>query len=128
LKRFYLEASVFVMSSLWPEPFGMAGPEAMHYGLPVVAFDAGGISEWLKDGENGFLVPWNNLGQFARRLELLLENKELARRLGKEARLSVQRFDLPGQVNTLEALFARLARPATLKSAPSISQELSVCL
>jgi glycosyltransferase involved in cell wall biosynthesis len=128
LKRFYLETSVFVMSSLWPEPFGMAGPEAMRYGLPVVAFDAGGISEWLKDGENGFLVPWNDLDQFASRLELLLENKELARALGKEARLSVQRFDLPGQVNTLETLFAQLARPTPRKSAPSISQELSVCL
>ncbi len=42
LNEYYLESSVFLMSSLWPEPFGLAGPEAMRYGLPVVAFDAGG--------------------------------------------------------------------------------------
>src|SRR4051812_14032332 len=55
LEEYYLDAGVFAVPSVWPEPFGMVGPEAMRYGLPVVAFDSGGISEWLTDGENGFL-------------------------------------------------------------------------
>src|SRR6266850_4237914 len=84
MRDFYLEATVFAMPSVWPEPFGMAGPEAMRYGLPVVAFDAGGIPEWLKDGHNGFLVPWMDTDAFARRLQLLLTNKNLAREMGKQ--------------------------------------------
>ena len=105
LSTFYSEASVFVMGSLWPEPFGMAGPEAMRYGLPVVAFDAGGIREWLTDGENGFLIPWRNADLFAARIDQLLRDKELARRLGRAAFDAVQRYDACRQIDRLEQIF-----------------------
>ena len=48
---------VVVMPSLWPEPFGLVGPEANRRGVPVVAFATGGIPEWLHDGVNGCLAP-----------------------------------------------------------------------
>ena len=48
---------VVVMPSLWPEPFGLVGPEANAQGVPVVAFATGGIPEWLHDGVNGCLAP-----------------------------------------------------------------------
>lgn len=109
MRAFYQEASVAVMSSVWPEPFGMAGPEAMLYGLPVVAFDAGGIREWLQDGENGFLAPWMDTDQFAARLEQLLLDKELARRLGNRAReQAASRFDPEHQFNLLDQTFRRI--------------------
>lgn len=113
LKGFYLECSTFLMSSLWPEPFGMAGPEAMRYGVPVVAFDAGGIREWLHDGENGFLVSWGNIARFAGAVDALLQNKEMARRLGQHARESILRFDVEPQLDTLERLFQRILNQDT---------------
>jgi glycosyltransferase involved in cell wall biosynthesis len=103
--KFYQEASVFVMGSLWPEPFGMAGPEAMRYGLPVVAFDAGGIGEWLTDGENGYLIPWRDTELFAARLDQLLRDKALARQLGRNGLESVQRYDSCRQIDHLERIF-----------------------
>ncbi|MBW8865225.1 MAG: glycosyltransferase family 4 protein, partial [Verrucomicrobia bacterium] len=42
---YHRECSVAVVSSVWPEPFGAVGLEAMRHGLPEVAFDAGGIKE-----------------------------------------------------------------------------------
>jgi len=106
MRDFYLDATVFAMPSVWPEPFGMAGPEAMRYGLPVVAFDAGGIKEWLKDGHNGFLVPWMDTDAFARRLQLLLTNKNLARDMGKEGLVHVNAsYSAPSQIDRLEHLF-----------------------
>ena len=49
-------ADLFVMPSVWPEPFGLAGLEAAHMGVPSVAFDVGGVADWLVDGETGRLA------------------------------------------------------------------------
>jgi glycosyltransferase involved in cell wall biosynthesis len=111
IASYYREASLAVMSSVWPEPFGAAGLEAMRCGLPVVAFDAGGISEWLLDGENGLLVPWMDRGAFAASVDLLLSNKDLAKRLGKNGRrLAHERFNFEGYIGQLDRLFSSAAQ------------------
>ena len=55
--RHYSATDLLVMPSLWPEPFGLSGPEAGRYGVPAAAFAVGGIGEWLKDGVNGCVAP-----------------------------------------------------------------------
>ena len=50
---------LLVVPSLWPEPFGLVGLEASSHGVPAVAFDVGGIKEWLWHGTNGFLASGN---------------------------------------------------------------------
>ena len=106
----YREASLAVMSSLWPEPFGLAGLEAMRCGLPVVAFDAGGIREWLVDGVNGFLVPWMDRGAFAAKVDTLLLDKALARGMGEKGRqLADRRFSFDAYVGDIERLLSRAA-------------------
>jgi glycosyltransferase involved in cell wall biosynthesis len=85
------------------------GLEAMRYGLPVVAFDAGGIREWLTDGHNGFLVPWMDRAAFAARVEELLCDKPLARELGGNGRHVVsEQFEFAKYISGLENLFARV--------------------
>jgi glycosyltransferase involved in cell wall biosynthesis len=49
-------ASLIAVPSLWPEPFGLVGLEAAVHGVPAIAFDTGGIAEWLRDDVNGRLV------------------------------------------------------------------------
>ncbi len=46
-----------VVPSLWPEPFGLVGPEAGLRGVPAAAFSVGGVPDWLIDGVNGYLAP-----------------------------------------------------------------------
>ncbi len=91
VKTYFGNASMLVVSSVWPEPFGLVGQEAMLHGLPVVGFDAGGIREWLLDGENGFLVPWKDTDPMAKRIEQLLRNKDLAKKLGARGQQLVVR-------------------------------------
>ena len=81
----------------------------MRYGLPVVAFDAGGIKEWLIDGQNGFLVPWMDRARYAARVEQLLLDKVLARQMGERGRQLVsQQYDFQKYIGGLENLFARV--------------------
>jgi glycosyltransferase involved in cell wall biosynthesis len=47
---------LLVVPSVWPEPFGLTGPEAGLHSLPAAAFAVGGIPEWLHDGVNGHLA------------------------------------------------------------------------
>lgn len=107
--KHYADASLAVVSSVWPEPFGAVGLEAMRHGLPVVAFDAGGIREWLHDGENGFLVPWMDRATYAARVEQLLGDKALARQMGERGRvLAQEKFGFEQYISGLEEMFARL--------------------
>ena len=75
LNRFYQRCALVVVPSIWPEPFGMVGIEAMSYEKPVVAFDVGGISEWLTNGRNGFLVPPGDEKKLADKIKLPSSSK-----------------------------------------------------
>jgi glycosyltransferase involved in cell wall biosynthesis len=55
----YRQSDLLVVPSLWPEPFGLVGLEALLHHVPAVAFDVGGISEWLKPEINGVLAAGN---------------------------------------------------------------------
>lgn len=124
LTSYYLDASVFAMSALWPEPFGMAGPEAMRYGVPVVAFDAGGVREWLTDGENGFLVPWKNTDIFAERIDQLLGDKQAALQMGLQGRARIHEcYSAIHQINRLEALFSAVLNERAALQKPSVDLE-----
>jgi glycosyltransferase involved in cell wall biosynthesis len=109
LKAYYRECSVVALSSLWPEPIATIGLEVMRYALPVVAFDAGGIKDWLIDGHNGYLVGWMDRDAFARRIDELLKDKPKARTLGENGlKLVSERYDFDGYIRDLEALFAEV--------------------
>lgn len=86
INRIYYESSVFVLPSIWSEQFGLVGPEALACGLPCVASDIGGIPEWLKDSEWGYLVPPRDINVLAGKIVKLLENKQLSEEFGREGR------------------------------------------
>jgi glycosyltransferase involved in cell wall biosynthesis len=103
------EGSAMLVSSVWPEPFGAVGLEGLRHGLPVVAFDAGGIKEWLIDGYNGWLVRWMDRAAFAARVEELLRDKTLARRMGEQGRATVaEYYGFSKYIDGLEELFQRV--------------------
>ena len=53
LQTLFAQSHLLAMPSLWPEPTGLVGLEAGASGVPAVAFDVGGIGEWLKEAVNG---------------------------------------------------------------------------
>ena len=84
---------VLTFPSRWQEPFGLSGAEAAACGKPVVAFDVGGVREWLEDGVNGFLVPEKDTAAMAVKLDQLAGDPALRTRLGEAGRVLVgERF------------------------------------
>lgn len=89
LIEFYYRADVFVAPSVWDEPLGLTILEAMAARTPVIATRKGGIPLLIKDGYNGFFVEARNAGRIAEECNKLLENDELRKKIGENARKTV---------------------------------------
>jgi glycosyltransferase involved in cell wall biosynthesis len=83
--------------------------EAMAAGRPVVATDVGGVSDVVRDGEDGFLVAPGDTGRMAERLARLAHDPGLRERLGAAARLRVLgRYGVDRLVGDVDELYRSL--------------------
>jgi glycosyltransferase involved in cell wall biosynthesis len=99
---------LLLVPSRWPEPFGLVGLEAGVHGVPAVAFDAGGIRDWLSDGLNGRIVPGPpDVSRFAAALVEVLGNGSALVAMHAAAATSAARFTLESHVAHLEEAFCR---------------------
>lgn len=73
------------------DSFGIAYLEAWWYGVPVVGARAGGVPAVIRDGVDGLLVPFGNVGALEGALTSLLADHERARALGAAGRERVGR-------------------------------------
>jgi glycosyltransferase involved in cell wall biosynthesis len=113
------DAAVVVVPSLWPEPFGLVGIEALAAGRAVIASSTGGIGDWLHDGVTGLSVPPGDVRALARALRELLSDPERRRALGSAGReLVATRFSPERHIETTLDAYAQ-ARSAWLSGTPS---------
>lgn len=92
LPLYYSACDLVVVPSHY-ESFGLSAAEALACGTPVIASKVGGLPTVVREGENGFLIPWRCPEAFAERINLLLSDRALWGRLAHNARPSVERFD-----------------------------------
>jgi len=71
------------------EGLPMALLEAMSMGKPIIATKVGGIPEAIEDGKNGILVE-PDVNEIVEKIEYLLENKEFAEKLGRNAKKTAE--------------------------------------
>jgi len=109
LRRAYSRAAVVAFSSIWPEPFGLVGIEAMTAGKPVVAFDSGGVRQWLHHERTGFVVPHGDVAGFARRIDQLMRDEMLRALMGTTARATARgRFSPEAHIRTLLGIYTEV--------------------
>jgi D-inositol-3-phosphate glycosyltransferase len=80
LKYFYSAADIFITTP-WYEPFGITPLESMACGTPVIGADVGGIKYSVKNGETGYLVPPRNPQALAAKIDHLLNNPVLIKKM-----------------------------------------------
>ena len=101
-------ADALLVPSLWPEPFGLVGVEAGCVGLPAVAFDVGGIGDWLKSGRSGELVTTArpNATLLGEALAKSLSNSDYHQQLRLGAWAVSCQFQIDHHVDQLISIFA----------------------
>ena len=83
--------------------------EAMAAGKPVVSTDVGGIPELIKDGQNGFLVPSEDVEGMAEKVKDLIKDDGLRKHLGENAAAFVgEHLSVANMVKKTEDLYNRL--------------------
>jgi len=109
LRQAYARARVVAFSSMWPEPFGLVGIEAMAQGKPVVAFDCGGVRQWLDHEHTGYAVPHGNTAEYARRIDQLMGDDTLRAEMGARARTAARdRFSPEAYIQSLLGIYTEV--------------------
>lgn len=96
IKNFYLNCDVFALPAVvdrWgdTEGLGVVLLEAMSFGKPVIASKVGGITDIIRSGVNGLLVPEKNSDDLAKAIIKILLNQKLRKRLAKNGLLTVKK-------------------------------------
>lgn len=131
LKRLYLEAAIYVYPSP-EEDFGMGIVEAMAAGMPVVAWNNGGPTVTVVNGETGFLITPYDEKSFADKILLLAKDPDLVERMGRAGHsraahlFSYERHNKFLEETLIEALkdYSRVSmNKETAASAPTYLEE-----
>jgi len=90
---FYNQGDVFVLTSD-SEGFPLVLGEAGSYGLPAVIVDIPGLEDIIAHGENGFIVPQDDMRAMAEKISTLFDDEELLKRMSRNAREMVGRYSI----------------------------------
>jgi glycosyltransferase involved in cell wall biosynthesis/GT2 family glycosyltransferase len=120
LRRFYRDCDIFVAPSRY-ESFGLVFLEAMVFGKPVIACDAGGGPEVVTHGKTGLLVAPADRQGLSDALEMLLGNPAGRRAMGAAARQDYEaRFTDVAMVRDFLGAFVRMG----IRGDASLREEL----
>ena len=114
LSELLAQARSLWLPSLWAEPFGIIGIEALAAGVPVIASNTGGVPGWLCHERDGLLVPPGDAAALANAADRLAADPQLARRLGAHGQARVTRELAPAALmDRLVAVYRELTTNAS---------------
>jgi len=105
------DSDIFIHLPVYHEGLGLVILEAMMSGLPVVAFDCGGIAECFSDGVEGILVPHGNIKAASNAVELLARNRLLRTAMGQAGPKRVRKqFDPEVHFKHIEFIYENMIK------------------
>ncbi|CAN5340444.1 N/A [soil metagenome] len=110
VRPYVRDFNVAVVPSVYADPLPRAVIESMAFGMPVIAFDVGGVAEMLKDGETGALVTGAppDVKGMADQILRYFRDPELCARQGRAARERISsEYDAKVHATRIEAEIRR---------------------
>lgn len=85
--------------------------EYMALGKPVIATNKGGTPELVENGNNGFLIGYKNVEELAEKIEFLLDDEDLRRKMGERSKqIIAEKFSINGMVNGIIEIYRSLLK------------------
>jgi len=108
--EYLADADIFVRPSR-TEGLGSSFLEAMGAGLPIIGTQAGGIPDFLKDGETGLFCKVDDHKDLAEKIKLLMTDEEIAKRIAENGRrLILEKYDWDNIAPKMKEIFAKLLK------------------
>lgn len=106
IPSYYKTADIYCSPAIYGESFGIVLIEAMAVGTPVVAFANEGYAGVLKNTKGGeFLARPKDYRTLAKKLEILINNPELRKEMGKWGIKEAQKYSWPKIVDQVLAFY-----------------------
>ena len=110
----YCESSIYVLSSRF-EGMPMVLLEAIAFGLPLVSFDCPcGPKDIINTLKDGILVKSGDINELAEKICFLIENEEIRKEMGINARKNSERFKIEHIADQWRLLFEKLVKNKTI--------------
>lgn len=101
-------AAFFVFPSLWYEGCPLSLVESMAVGCPSIASDLGPRREMIEDGVSGLLFEAGNVAQLREKCRAMIQDRQLALRMGRAARKRyLEDFAPDGSYRLLRYIYAK---------------------
>ncbi|WP_394333167.1 MULTISPECIES: glycosyltransferase family 4 protein [Macellibacteroides] len=111
----FINSSIYVLSSRF-EGFGMVIIEAMACGVPPIAFDCPcGPKDIIYNLKDGILVNSGDINELAEKICFLIENEDLRKNMGINARKNAERFKIEHIAEQWKLLFEELINKSNNK-------------
>jgi len=107
---FYWQMADIAVQPSYAESGGGGAMESSACGIPVIASLVGGLQDTVKDGYTGFHISCGNMNELYDKLKLLIDDSELRKKLGENARKFMkENFDLDVVVEKYIKLYSKLS-------------------
>ncbi len=109
VREVFDRVDAIVVPSIWVENSPLVIHEAQQARVAAIAADAGGMAEYVRHGVNGLTFEHRSWRSLAERMQQLVDDPALARRLGRRGYLYAENGDVPAiedHVRTVERIYA----------------------
>src|SRR3989344_3000935 len=107
LKVYLAAADMFVLNTAY-EGFSHQLLEAMASGVPVISTNAGGNPELIKQGENGFMVKYNDELNLTEAIKVVFEHQDIRGKFIEEGKKTAEKFTVQKMADETVNLFNSL--------------------